>query len=594
MKRSAARSLLFFAAFIACAPATPLLHADEAQDADSAQARAKICWLWDYLADHAAIAEKTSELRELYPVLNREDMEACDAKAFEKLSQWRTRDPALARELAAVLRDLHGVRRESLRGKPVTEAESTESRAKISYLIDFFLQNGVAPSKIPSLVEMHGRMTPSDRREVEARINKQIAGLQESQTARAGELAALLKTMQEEGDTVLLPEPVPEASADKPVPFTPTPNEWPPIQANLILGTQAIGGPYQFSGQPYLLEVAREIAAMGSNLIKFTASFGGEPYNMPPVEGAGTLAELLEKHPVYREVMDMPFTYYHVWAYPKEDIEWKDGVDEREERRLYDEFRGLAAYLLGKYDGTGKQFYLGHWEGDWTLSGVQDWKIDPTPERIAGFTKYLQIRQRAIEDARREVTHRNVEVFNYVEVNLVAKGLSGEKPTMTNSVLEKVNPDFVSYSCYDVLFAPDPATALRRALDEIESKLKPKPGLTGKRVFVGEFAVKSSLADYDGEAHAKLNRKMARAMVAWGCPFVLYWQFYCNERNTAKPRGYEGYWLVDNGNRKTPLHDFFRGYYRSLRGFIESETAAGRPPSDAAIRGKALELLQTS
>ena len=90
----------------------------------------------------------------------------------------------------------------------------------------------------------------------------------------------------------------------------------------------------------------RRIAAMGSNFIKFTTSFEGKPYGMKKVEGIETLVDLFEKHPVYREVMTLPFTYYHLWVYPAWETKWEDGVDAGEEKKLYTEFRAFAEYLL--------------------------------------------------------------------------------------------------------------------------------------------------------------------------------------------------------------------------------------------------------
>lgn len=562
--------------------------------ADPAQPRDKAAWLWEHFRENPATPDKTAELAALYPQLDPEGLEVCDGVAFRTLAVWQNRDPEQAARLAAMLSDAHAERRAAQRDLPVTTEESRRARAKICYLFDRFAESGPSRSQVPLLVELYPRLTPEDRIAVDHRLATQLGTLDESDAGRAGALQAILETMREGGETVVLPEPAADGAKAAPEPFTPSPDRWPPLQANLILGTQAIGGPYQFSDRPYLLEVAHEIAAMGSNLIKFNAVFEGGVYGLAREEGITSLSDLFEKHPVYRELMAMPFVYYHIWTYPAEATKWQDGLDAGEEKKLYDELRGFASYLLAKYDGTGKQFYLGHWEGDWYLSGSMDAKVDPTPERITAFTRYLQTRQRAVEDARRETPHAGVAVFNYVEVNQVVKGLDGIRPTVTNAVLEKVNPDFVSYSCYDVLGEPDRTDALHRALDEIEAKLSPRPGIEGKRVFVGEFAIKASLTGFDGVAHAEANREFLRAIVEWGCPFALYWQYYCNEANPEKARGYEGFWLVDARNEKTPLHAFFRDYYRRLRGFIERETAAGKAPDDRAIRAEALRILQPS
>lgn len=571
--------------------------ASDAADPDAshaAEARAKTAWLWEYLRANPPGPDKLAEISVLYPQLDLEGAEACDGLAFATLAVWQDKGPDQAARLAAALSGAHAARRAAARERPVTTEESAEARSKICYLFDHFVEAGPARSKVPVLVEMFQRMTTEDSNAVVQRVSTQIEGLRESDAPRAEEMQAILQTMRNEGETVILPGPASGGAAAEPRPFSPSTDQWPALQANLILGTQAIGGPYQFSDRPYLLEVAHEIAAMGSNLIKFNAVFEGAPYNMAREEGIASLSDLFEKYSVYRELMTMPFTYYHIWTYPAVETKWQDGFDEAEEKALYDELRDFAAYLLAKYNGTGKQFYLGHWEGDWYLSGATDPKVDPTPERIAAFTRYLQTRQRAVDDARRETPHENVAVFNYVEVNQVVKGLDGTRPTVTNTVLEKVNPDFVSYSCYDVLAEPDRAAALHRALDEIASKLSPKDGIEGKRVFVGEFAVKASLTGFDGEKHAAANREFLRAIVEWGCPFALYWQFYCNEPNPDHALGHEGYWLVDAQNEKTPLYGFFRDYYRELREFIERETAGGKSPDADAIRAEALRILRPS
>lgn len=571
--------------------------ASDAADPDAshaAEARAKTAWLWEYLRANPPGPDKLAEISVLYPQLDLEGAEACDGLAFATLAVWQDKGPDQAARLAAALSGAHAARRAAARERPVTTEESAEARSKICYLFDHFVEAGPARSKVPVLVEMFQRMTTEDSNAVVQRVSTQIEGLRESDAPRAEEMQAILQTMRNEGETVILPGPASGGAAAEPRPFSPSTDQWPALQANLILGTQAIGGPYQFSDRPYLLEVAHEIAAMGSNLIKFNAVFEGAPYNMAREEGIASLSDLFEKYSVYRELMTMPFTYYHIWTYPAVETKWQDGFDEAEEKALYDKLRDFAAYLLAKYNGTGKQFYLGHWEGDWYLSGATDPKVDPTPERIAAFTRYLQTRQRAVDDARRETPHENVAVFNYVEVNQVVKGLDGTRPTVTNTVLEKVNPDFVSYSCYDVLAEPDRAAALHRALDEIASKLSPKDGIEGKRVFVGEFAVKASLTGFDGEKHAAANREFLRAIVEWGCPFALYWQFYCNEPNPDHALGHEGYWLVDAQNEKTPLYGFFRDYYRELREFIERETAGGKSPDADAIRAEALRILRPS
>lgn len=362
-----------------------------------------------------------------------------------------------------------------------------------------------------------------------------------------------------------------------------------PVVSNMIVGTQAIGGPYQFTDDAYLLEVAREIEAMGSNLIKFAVnprSYDKRPYHMDSVSGVRSMKDLLVKHPVFAEVMQMDFRFYHIWANPYTKPRWQDGLTESEASVVYDEFYELAIHLLEEYRDTGKLFFLGHWEGDWLLQGVMDPDVDATPERIRGFAQYLNARQNAINDARSEYPNNGVWVYHYTEVNQVWKGMDGSRPTLTNSVLPLVDVDFVSYSSYDVLYSKNMREDLHRALDHIESQLKPRSDISGKRVFVGEYAIKAAGVKYDPQAHDRRNREVTRAILEWGCPFALYWEFYCNE-----PRGesYAGYWLVDDQQVRSPLYETFESYYTGVKQFVaESMRSTGKPPSDREIRDFAI------
>jgi hypothetical protein len=367
--------------------------------------------------------------------------------------------------------------------------------------------------------------------------------------------------------------------------------EWEP---NMIVGTQAIGGPYQFTDENYLIEVAREIEALGSNLIKFAMNprmYTKRPYYLDEVDGIRSMANLLEKHPVYREVMDMPFRFYHIWANPYKKPNWQDGLTEREEEAIYKDFHDLTTYLLTKYANSGKVFLLGHWEGDWILKGATDPTIDPTPERIQGFAQYLNIRQRAIEDARNELVESGAWVYHYTEVNMVRKGIDGSRPTLTNSVLPLVDIDFVSYSSYDVIQRDSMREELFAALDHIESQLRPRSDIKGKRVFVGEYAIKARSVEFDEKKHDRRNREVTRAMLEWGCPFIIYWQFYCNEKNAEGL--HEGYWLVNDEGEQVILYETFRDYYAGIKEFMaEEKMRTGRFPTDREIRAFAIEMFE--
>jgi hypothetical protein len=203
--------------------------------------------------------------------------------------------------------------------------------------------------------------------------------------------------------------------------------------SNLILGTQTFGATYQFTAQSRLLETAAAIRDMGATVIKFQLSrrYAGETGNVPTAEPTiGSLTDLVREEPSHRRVLDMPFRHFVLWAHCFDSDHlpsWRGGFSEEEAKREYHEIRELTTYLLQTYNDSGKTFYLGHWEGDgWlrhTINRENDIRV--TPEAIKGFTDWLNIRQRAVDDAKCAVAYSGVQVWHYTEVNHVWLAMQG-------------------------------------------------------------------------------------------------------------------------------------------------------------------------
>lgn len=360
---------------------------------------------------------------------------------------------------------------------------------------------------------------------------------------------------------------------------------------NLFLGTQAIGGRYHFTEEEPLMESARLIAELGSGIMKLSiskqASFGKVKANVLKNElGLQTLAEIAAKDPTHRAVLDMPFTHVFIWAYPF-TTHGSAGTFKPAERELeYREMFDLTAHLLRTYSGSGKKFYLGHWEGDWHLRPHFDPK-QPFPEHFGeNFVAWLKVRQQAIDDAKRDTPHENVEVWHYTEVNLVEPFLQGGQ-CLTNDILPQVDVDFVSYSSYDSL-QRGIRDDLHASLNHIESKLKPKPGIPGKRVFIGEYGFPARR--YSPKVQNRKSIETIIAALEWGCPFVLYWELYDNEGTPEKPGGF---WLINEKNEKQPIWHTHQRYFTWARKHIaEVMERIGKPPTEAEFRAAAVEYLK--
>jgi hypothetical protein len=394
---------------------------------------------------------------------------------------------------------------------------------------------------------------------------------------------------------------------------------------NYILGTQSIGATYQFTTETLLVETAQATLDLGSNLLKLTMGrdyqrmvlqpsktaypetmqyllnqgsdaraaprikFPGASIEPPPADPAiQSLTDLARQEPSYRRVFAMPFAYYVIWTYAFTPRWWQKGFSPEEQEKEYREIYDLVAHLLTTYNGSGKTFYLGHWEGDWHLRPDLNTQTDTgvTPESLQGMANWLNTRQRAVDDAKRRIPHRRVQVYHYTEVNHVSNVSLAGRPSLTNSVLPRTNVDFVSYSTYDSL--DDIPHKLPRALDYIEAKLPAKPGIAGKRVFIGEYGFAAHT--YPEAERDRRSRQVMRLGLEWRCPFVLSWAMYNNEFSNGVENGY---WLIDDHGVKQPVWHTLANFYGEARRYLaDCQHRTGHLPSDAAFRQFALSLIK--
>jgi len=368
---------------------------------------------------------------------------------------------------------------------------------------------------------------------------------------------------------------------------------------NYILGTQTFGITYKFTDETGLVETARAIHDMGSNIIKFRLEDGyyGSYYGgVAKRDDVDSLTTLARNEPSHKAVFDMPFVYYHLWVYPFTGGGWQDGFSKEEADGEYKEIYEFVRYLLTEYNGTGKTFYLGHWEGDWYLHPDFDGSKDPSDELCKNMADWLSIRQRAVDDAKRDTEYDGVEVYHYTEVCLVQKAMSGGK-AIASVILPDLDVDYVSWSSHEALGwsarnSFEQGDALRERLfdilDYIESRLKPKEGIDGKRVYIGEYGFAENFVK-SADRQEKMSRQVARYFVEWGCPFVLFWEMYCNEFRNGK---HNGWWLIDNQGDKQPLYYTHEKYYRLAKQYVaEFKKKHGRVPTPDEFKDIAVRLL---
>lgn len=291
-----------------------------------------------------------------------------------------------------------------------------------------------------------------------------------------------------------------------------------------MLGTQQIGGGFS------LLQMAQETKEMNSNIIKCR-------YHDEGVD----------------EVFSDPyFKYYFIW-YRSHGENFTTGVVDTETE--YKETFEYVSQLLSKYKGTGKTFFIGNWEGDWYLLPEKNKTIDAPIERTQGMIKWINIRYKALCDARAVVTS-DVKVYYYIEMNRVTDAFEHGLKRIVNEVLPQVTTDFISLSSWEL--QEKPTEYIATIFDYINSYASYSEIDTpwNSRIFIGECGIPSIRFNYDGIKHRDANIEIFNKYLTLGCPFVLYWAMHNNE---FKPDGRpKGLWLIDDNDQRTPLFEFLK------------------------------------
>ena len=380
---------------------------------------------------------------------------------------------------------------------------------------------------------------------------------------------------------------------------------------NYIVGTQTVGAKYKFTNETNLVETAKAIRGMGSNLLKFSMSprYWWENYDIPKNDKITSL-ELLAQEKSMKQVLDMDFKYYQIWAYEfshytaepagqKKDenqIKFIGGMSDAHAEASYREVYDLAAYLLTTYSGTGKVFLLGNWEGDWHLRWDYDRKKAADPKTIEGMTRWIQVRQKAVDDAKRDTKHNNVEMYYYLEVNLSDLALAG-KDCVINSILPYVNPDFVSFSSYTATNPPKNEAEMDKMLTEhlnyIESKMQPKPAIKGKRLFLGEYGwpevgyQSDEAVTMPADEVDKRAKWVIKTALKWGSPYILWWEMYNNE--LTKTGINRGFWLINEKGEKTALYYTHQNFYAEGKKWLKNYVTKNKiMPTDEEFRKAAI------
>lgn len=304
---------------------------------------------------------------------------------------------------------------------------------------------------------------------------------------------------------------------------------------------------------PSLIDGARQVASMGSRVIKVAAMEPRKnyPWNSPAWPEDASVASLLDivQHEYYRQLWDMDFDTFVLVAYSTAggaDLQyWHRGITSEQEEEESVQFNAAAAWLLQHYPS--KEFIFENWEGDWASRGNFNRSEPATDLALTSMTKWLAARQKGVTEAR--AAHRQAgakgNVFFAAEVNLVVASLRDGQPNMVNRVLPNVALDMVSYSSYD---SQSDYTDFKESLQYLQRQHKrtdDAPSGFGA-VFVAEYGV-PQMKKTQAQVEATV-RNVVNTALGLGVRHVLYWETFCNECTDESDPG------CSNGHCTDPAH----------------------------------------
>lgn len=380
------------------------------------------------------------------------------------------------------------------------------------------------------------------------------------------------------------------------------------------LGSAHVDPRYTFTERNVLNEGAERLRDLGTEVIKVWFHRCAEMYSQSSTwPEFDSLVERAD-HQYFRELFGRPFQTFVLVVYSEPSGNWtnhyfRDGVSDAEYRDEVAQFYEFTKYLLDTYRGTGKEFVLQHWQGDWAIIGSYDRSEEPTDTAIEGMIRWLNARQEGVARAREEVAS-DVTVLHAPEVNIVLPAMEDGERRVTNAVLPETEVDLVSHNSYAEmqrgLIPPNPnsdaggtvpppeqVALMKDTLNYVNDEAPDPSEYVRERlvhpdrnVFVGEYGVPEVTKGVKSQTHQ--SRVMTDVALDWGARWVIYWQLYDNKE--------DGSWLVREDGSTTPTYEYFRrllGTNRvpSVPSYVRVDIEFDRLVDDRAFKCSTFELL---
>ena len=386
----------------------------------------------------------------------------------------------------------------------------------------------------------------------------------------------------------------------------------PPIPAAHRFGVSLQGPRYNPDGPigpTILLDGARDAHRLGFRTLKIAmhaqvVNPDWRFYRLTAAEIASVHALVdIARLDVFRRTLDLPFRTFVITADALgEGNVWssiaapgKRGQPRPVDRPLaasakaniYRQMHDLALHLLVTYRGSGKVFILQDHEMDWKLFPYTDPALEPSEVAFANAMEYMRLRQKAVDDARREAKAEGVYLYNCVEVNLVKKAMTGRR-TVANVILPRLDLDLVGYSAWDT--SADSDGSFVRAVNYLRAIARPSAAFGRNNVVISEIgAHERSRPDVPQTLRSMLEAS------AMDVPWVVQWTLYDNEATRVvggvRVPVYDPVGADCNGLWVRKPDGSFGALFRAYRPYLLADPAGPEPTEAAAYVDRAYRLL---
>ena len=365
-----------------------------------------------------------------------------------------------------------------------------------------------------------------------------------------------------------------------------------------MLGETHVHGQYALTGKPFLIEGAEAVHTLGAKVLKLWfysiyerqyAWHSDWPKDVPDLEA-------LARTPYYEAVFAMPFHTFvlETAEFGMRNNFWQRGLSNADKQKVHDQLYRLTKHLLTRYRGTGKTFVLQNWEAVNVMKfALKDTNPDTWDTAYQGMCDWINTRQAAVEQARRDCGTNGVQVLHAFEVNFVpslkelaaGKRYEKSKPLVVDKVVPKTHCDLYSLSSWET-WAPGKEDGLFDRLQYLASKA-PHDGIFGaENLMLGEFGAheddfekpEKNYPVYRGDtagAAFYAHHLMVNAALRAGVRYLIHWQIYDNDlrmggkyEGKGLPPGVMataeqcvGNWLIRPDGSHVPTYDYFKGLF---------------------------------